>query len=52
MELNDKFENSLKINNQGPRLKDLEVFNNVQDYFDKDQRNSLLFFHLEDKSIN
>ncbi len=25
--------------NQGPILKDLEVFINNQDYFDKDQRN-------------
>ena len=39
MELNDKFENSSKIKNQGSRLKDLEVFINEQDYFDNDQRN-------------
>jgi len=39
MELNDKGENSSKMKNQGPRLKDLEVFINGQDYFDKDQRN-------------
>lgn len=39
MELNDKFENSSKIKNQGPRLKDLEVFINGRDYFNKDQRN-------------
>lgn len=28
-----------KKKNQGPRLKDLEVFINGQDSFDKDQRN-------------
>jgi len=39
MELNDKFENSSKLKNQRPRLKNLEVFINDQDYFDKDQRN-------------
>lgn len=39
MELNGKFENSLKIKSQGPRLKYLEVFVNDQNYFDKDQIN-------------
>ena len=39
MELNDKFENSSKIRNQRSRLKDIEIFINNQEYFDKDQRN-------------
>ena len=39
MELNDKFENSSKIKNQGSRLKDLEVFINGQNYFDNDKKN-------------